>query len=223
MTDGTNTEPGVDPATAPDSPQSSGASEEPPANDEPPVAVGNGDAIPTPNNPKDLSAEPECTPPEPVRICFPAPAACETDSACPSGWTCESVDRLDIPSFEGIERACLPPGWTAVKDDHVGLDEESQATLGVVEGEDDTGSLPGRDTDPTNPDPIPVDEPLIPDDSTVALGTQGGSEGTASGSRSGCSVATGTGSSGTPSPFGSQMWLALVGVALTALRRGARR
>jgi hypothetical protein len=167
---------------------------------------------PLPTTPPD--GEDDACEPQSVSMCFPEAIGCTDDDACPADWTCEDATKLDLPAFEGLDRACLPPGIAAFLAGHVDLDEETRGELGSTENDSEATS--GIGGVPQVPDPVPGD----PDEGAVSLGTQGGSEGASP--STGCSVSR-AGHSGEPSgPVGTLAWPALLGLGLALWRRSPR-
>jgi hypothetical protein len=148
--------------------------------------------------------------PEVISVCFPEAVGCTDDDACPGDWTCEDATKIELPAFEGLDRACLPPGIAAFLAGHVELDDETKGELGAADGNSETDTGNGSNV----PDPMPVDT----DEGVVSLGTQGGSEGASP--STGCSVSR-AGQSGEV-PVGTPAWPALLGLGLAFWRRSAR-
>lgn len=144
-------------------------------------------------------------------ICFPELVECETDTDCTDDWVCAAIDD-GPPEWEDIEYACLPPGIAAVLDG----DLEVEGGRGTEESGDLSGDL-NEGSDGEDGDEIgTIDED---DDALdVALGTQGGSEGSAP--NDSCSVAaTGASHRGTSWPF----LIAALGLLGLTRRSRARR
>ncbi len=137
---------------------------------------------------------------ETVNYCFPKVFPCDTDADCMDDWTCEEVPEGGPDEWADVERACLPPVIVAVIEERIDVDADG---IGRSESSQDTSAGGIDDVEEAKEDDVSSDE-----NATIPLGTQGGSEGSAS-----CAAAAND-----PSELAS--WaLAFLGFALVSLRR----
>lgn len=115
--------------------------------------------------------------PRDVRVCLPAPVSCTSDADCLPEWQCVEVPPGGPESWDGVERACFPPGLIAAIDGRVKT-EGGGAAQDNSSGE---GPIRGEDRDLSDGDDGVGGGSIEPP--TAELGTQGGSEGS-----SGCHV-----------------------------------
>jgi MYXO-CTERM domain-containing protein len=133
-----------------------------------------------------------------ARLCFPRLVPCESDEDCSDGWVCSEFDS-GPPGWEDVDRACLPPGIAAA----LAGDLEVEGGRGQSDSSENAETPTGAGQGTSDDDGVEAAE--------QALGTQGGSEGSAP--QRGCSVR----GAGAGDPAWSAMWW-LLGVLGFALR-----
>lgn len=139
-----------------------------------------------------------------IGMCFPRLVPCATDADCDDDWTCARIDEAP-PSWGDVAWACLPPAIDAALRGDLPVD-------GGEWSESDSGSSPETGDDE---DGSAVDLDDRTQSTERALGTQGGSEGTAP--KGGCSVGL-AGSQRDTAPWWT---LVALGAALSLKRRRA--
>lgn len=112
-------------------------------------------------------AEDDEEPDEDFGLCFPKLVPCDSNDDCIDGWICAEIDD-GPPGWDDVERACLPPGIDAALSGDLDVDDGGE---GESTSSSDDGAGEGVDLEDGEQDPA--------EDVETALGTQGGSEGSA--------------------------------------------